>query len=121
MGSVDAHPSRYAASVRVQFDKQEYIQDMSSMVKELLIKFYQITHFKPVRIILYRNIISENSLDRVRIHSIYFLRNFIRLYKKVSRKSSLDSSPTVDSLNIFLYFCSLLEVFGSYFRIRTPQ
>lgn len=63
---MDAHPSRYAASVRIQSSKKHYIQDMAIMMKELLIKFYQITHFKPVRIVLYRNIMTEKGLEWVR-------------------------------------------------------
>ncbi|UYV68163.1 AGO1 [Cordylochernes scorpioides] len=51
VGSMDAHPSRYAATVRVQQHRQEIIQDLSTMVKELLIQFYKSTRFKPNRII----------------------------------------------------------------------
>merc|ERR1712142_1192618 len=41
VGSMDAHPSRYAATVRVQQHRQEIIQDLASMVRELLIQFYK--------------------------------------------------------------------------------
>lgn len=33
VGSVDAHPSRYAATVEVQNNRQDNIQNLSSMVK----------------------------------------------------------------------------------------
>jgi eukaryotic translation initiation factor 2C len=33
VGSMDAHPSRYAATVRVQQHRQEIIQELSSMVR----------------------------------------------------------------------------------------
>lgn len=48
VGSMDAHPSRYAATVRVQQHRQEIIHDLASMVRELLIQFYKSTRFKPV-------------------------------------------------------------------------
>ncbi|KAG8184697.1 hypothetical protein JTE90_013088 [Oedothorax gibbosus] len=75
VGSMDAHPSRYASSVRVQSRKKQYIQDMSMMLKELMIKFYQITHFKPVRIVLYRNIMTENGLDRLLAQELLAMRH----------------------------------------------
>ncbi|KFM56903.1 Protein argonaute-2, partial [Stegodyphus mimosarum] len=59
---MDAHPSRYAAAVRVQGSRQESIQDLSTMVKELLIQFYRATRFKPLRIIMYRDGVSEGQL-----------------------------------------------------------
>ncbi|XP_035232913.1 protein argonaute-1-like isoform X2 [Stegodyphus dumicola] len=62
VGSMDAHPSRYAAAVRVQGSRQESIQDLSTMVKELLIQFYRATRFKPLRIIMYRDHVSEGQL-----------------------------------------------------------
>jgi len=42
VGSMDAHPSRYAATVRLQQHRQEIIQEFSSMVRyvtHLYIKF----------------------------------------------------------------------------------
>ena len=56
---MDAHPSRYAAAVRVQQHRQEVINDLSSMVKELLMGFYKSTRFKPNRIVFYRDGVSE--------------------------------------------------------------
>lgn len=64
---MDAHPSRYSATVRIQPHRQEIIQDLASMVKELLIQFYKATTFKPVRIILYRDGISEGQFRQVNI------------------------------------------------------
>ena len=51
---MDAHPSRYCASVRIQKHRQEYIDDLATMVKDLLIEFYKATTFKPHRIIVFR-------------------------------------------------------------------
>ena len=63
VASMDA--SRYAATVRVQQHRQEIIGELSNMVKELLIQFYRSTHFKPTRIIFYRDGISEGQFDKV--------------------------------------------------------
>ncbi|KAM9384293.1 protein argonaute-2 isoform 3-T3 [Pholidichthys leucotaenia] len=65
VGSMDAHPSRYCATVRVQQHRQEIIQDLAAMVRELLIQFYKSTRFKPTRIIYYRDGISEGQFSQV--------------------------------------------------------
>lgn len=101
VGSMDAHPSRYAATVRVQQHRQngsttqgqsasdgsrprqltfartahdEVIQELSSMVKELLIQFYKSTRFKPNRIILYRDGVSEGQFQTVLQHELTAMR-----------------------------------------------
>lgn len=68
VGSMDAHPSRYCATVRVQRPRQEIIEDLSYMVRELLIQFYKSTRFKPTRIIFYRDGVPEGQLPQVRGH-----------------------------------------------------
>lgn len=65
VGSMDAHPSRYCATVRVQQHRQDIIQDLANMVRELLIQFYKSTRFKPTRIIYYRDGISEGQFSQV--------------------------------------------------------
>ena len=65
VGSMDAHPSRYSATVRVQAHRQEIIQELSSMVRELLIQFYRSTRFKPTRVIFYRDGVSEGQFSQV--------------------------------------------------------
>lgn len=62
---MDAHPSRYCATVRVQRPRQEVIQDLASMVRELLIQFYKSTRYKPTRIIFYRDGVSEGQFRQV--------------------------------------------------------
>ena len=62
---MDAHPSRYCATVRVQRPRQEIIEDLSYMVRELLIQFYKSTRFKPTRIIFYRDGVSEGQFQQV--------------------------------------------------------
>lgn len=68
VGSMDAHPSRYCATVRVQRPRQEVIQDLASMVRELLIQFYKSTRYKPTRIIFYRDGVSEGQFRQVSSH-----------------------------------------------------
>ncbi|OAF70228.1 Protein argonaute 1 [Intoshia linei] len=74
VASMDAHPSRYAASVRVQSNRQEHIQDMSSMVEELLLHFYRSTQYKPERIIIYRDGVSEGQFSTVLLHELKQIR-----------------------------------------------
>lgn len=73
VGSMDAHPSRYCATVRVQRPRQEIIEDLSYMVRELLIQFYKSTRFKPTRIIFYRDGVPEGQLPQV-YHSLLLLK-----------------------------------------------
>ncbi|XP_078333968.1 protein argonaute-2-like isoform X2 [Crassostrea virginica] len=74
VGSMDAHPSRYSSTVRVQQHRQEIIQELSSMVRELLIHFYKATRFKPTRIIFYRDGVSEGQFQQVLQHELRALR-----------------------------------------------
>ncbi|VVC97671.1 unnamed protein product, partial [Leptidea sinapis] len=75
VGSMDAHPSRYAATVRVQQHRQEIVHELSSMVQELLIMFYKSTGgFKPHRIIMYRDGISEGQFIHVLQHELTAVR-----------------------------------------------
>lgn len=74
VGSMDGHPSRYAATVRVQQHRQEIIQDLANMVKELLIQFYRSTRFKPFRIIFYRDGVSEGQFQQVLTHELIAIR-----------------------------------------------
>ncbi len=65
VASMDGHPSRYSATVRVQSHRQELISELASMVREMLIQFYQSTRFKPHRIIFYRDGVSEGQFQQV--------------------------------------------------------
>uniref|UniRef100_A0A8C4QRB8 Protein argonaute-1 n=1 Tax=Eptatretus burgeri TaxID=7764 RepID=A0A8C4QRB8_EPTBU len=83
VGSMDAHPSRYCATVRVQQHRQEIIQDLASMVRELLIQFYKSTRFKPTRIIFYRDGVSEGQFQQVLYHELLAIREAcVRLEKE---------------------------------------
>ncbi|RMX47846.1 hypothetical protein pdam_00025882, partial [Pocillopora damicornis] len=74
VGSMDAHPSRYCASVRVQTHRQEIIAELAAMVRELLIQFYRSTRHKPVRIIFYRDGVSEGQFRQVLCHELKAIR-----------------------------------------------
>ena len=67
---MDAHPSRYSATVRVQSHRQEIIAELAAMVREMLIDFYKSTRFKPYRIIFYRDGVSEGQFQQVSFYCI---------------------------------------------------
>ncbi|KAA3674012.1 eukaryotic translation initiation factor 2C, partial [Paragonimus westermani] len=74
VASMDAHPSRYSATVRVQSHRQEIIQDLYPMVRDLLLQFYRSTRFKPTRIIYYRDGVSEGQFLNVLNHELRAIR-----------------------------------------------
>ena len=75
VGSQDAHPSRYAATVRVQAHRVEIIQELSTMVKEHLMMFYKSTGgYKPHRVIMYRDGVSEGQFLVVLQHELTAIR-----------------------------------------------
>ncbi|ESO02016.1 hypothetical protein HELRODRAFT_65165 [Helobdella robusta] len=88
VGSMDAHPSRYSATVRIQQHRQEVIQELSAMVKELLIQFYRSTHFKPTRIIFYRDGVSEGQFAHV-------LSYELRAIREACMKLEVDYQPGI--------------------------
>ena len=65
VASMDAHPSRYSASVRVQKNREEVIVDMASMVRDLLLEFYIATNYKPWKIVVYRDGVHEGQYNKV--------------------------------------------------------
>ncbi|OZC06355.1 hypothetical protein X798_06651 [Onchocerca flexuosa] len=82
VGSMDAHPSRYAATVRVQAHRQEIISDLTYMARELLIQFYRSTRFKPTRIIIYRDGVSEGQFFNVLQYELRALRECCMLLEE---------------------------------------
>uniref|UniRef100_A0AAQ4NS90 Argonaute RISC catalytic component 3a n=1 Tax=Gasterosteus aculeatus aculeatus TaxID=481459 RepID=A0AAQ4NS90_GASAC len=100
VGSMDAHPSRYCATVRVQRPRQEVIQDLASMVRELLIQFYKSTRYKPTRIIFYRDGVSEGQ------------------FRQVGRSGNIPAGTTVDTdithpYEFDFYLCSHAGIQGT--------
>lgn len=89
VGSLDAHPSRYAVTIRAQTNvdekKQavEIIQDLTSMVLDLLKAFYRNTKGKkPEKIIFYRDGVSEGQFEKVRDHEVKCIREACRTLEK---------------------------------------
>ncbi|CAI2189473.1 4647_t:CDS:2 [Funneliformis geosporum] len=76
--SMDAKAYRYAASIRIQAGRQAIISDLAGMVKELLETFYQTCKVKPVRILFYRNGVSEDQFEQVFDLEIEAVRNACR-------------------------------------------
>lgn len=77
VGSMDAHPSRYAATVRVQQHRQEIIQELSSMVRYVAnLKFF---HYDCI--IKLNNLISGNCLSC--FTKVLEVINLIELYYTV--------------------------------------
>ncbi|GFT89158.1 hypothetical protein NPIL_273231 [Nephila pilipes] len=81
VGSLDAHPSRYAVTIRAQTNvdekKQaiEIIQDLTSMIMDLLHAFFRNTRGKkPEKIIFYRDGVSEGQFEKVRDHEVKCIR-----------------------------------------------
>ncbi|KAG8185286.1 hypothetical protein JTE90_023895 [Oedothorax gibbosus] len=81
VGSLDAHPSRYAVTIRAQVNvdvkKQsvEVIIDLKGMVLDLLKAFYRNTKGKkPEKIIFYRDGVSEGQFQQVRSYEVKSIR-----------------------------------------------
>ncbi|XP_054717751.1 LOW QUALITY PROTEIN: protein argonaute-4-like [Uloborus diversus] len=81
VGSLDAHPSRYAVSTRAQTNidenKQaiEIILDLTTMVIDLLKAFFRHTNGKkPEKIIFYRDGVSEGQFEKVKEHEVRCIR-----------------------------------------------
>ncbi|CAL1287887.1 unnamed protein product [Larinioides sclopetarius] len=81
VGSLDAHPSRYAVTLSAQTnmnEKKEAIEiilNLKEMVLELLKAFYKHTRGrKPEKIIFYRDGVSEGQFHQVRAHEVKSIR-----------------------------------------------
>lgn len=80
VGSLDATPSKFSTSIRVQMGSEnakghiEIIQDLKEMIKNLLRAFYRSTRQKPQRIIFYRDGVSESQFLEVRNREVSAIR-----------------------------------------------
>ena len=75
VASMDRHAAKYYARVGAQKHEksggaQEIINDLAVMVKELLWDFYITTNRYPVRIIFYRDGVSEGQFGQVLLHEV---------------------------------------------------
>ena len=109
--SQDAHPSRYAAIVRVQANRVEIIQDLSDMVKDLIMMFYKSTGgYKPHRVIMYRYVFFSK-LDfkpwPIKTRMKYRFMNMKQLHI-LFNKPKLDIGLFVDFC-VFTYFYKFLH------------
>ncbi|MFH4981219.1 hypothetical protein AB6A40_007928 [Gnathostoma spinigerum] len=57
-----------------EFSLQETITDLTLMVRELLVQFYRNTRFKPTRIIVYRDGVSEGQFFHVLQYELRAMR-----------------------------------------------
>lgn len=88
---MDAQCSRYAASIRVQKGRQEIIRDLSGMVVELLRTFYQYCGSKPLRIVFYRDGVSEGQFLDVAKEEVASIRKACNtLEGEVGNDDSMD-------------------------------
>ncbi|XP_023244757.1 protein argonaute-2-like [Centruroides sculpturatus] len=84
VGSLDSHPSKYKASIRVQhkkqkIDGQDYGQDivieLKVMMKEVLLAFFNKTNGKkPEKIIVFRDGVSEGEFQKVMDYELREIR-----------------------------------------------
>ncbi|XP_077489283.1 protein argonaute-2-like [Amblyomma americanum] len=80
VGSLDPVPSKFHATIRVQIEdskakaRVEIIKDLKDMVKELLLVFYRTNGYKPLRIVFYRDGVSEGQFLEVRNHEVSAIR-----------------------------------------------
>lgn len=70
VASMDSMGYRYATTVRAQKSRTEIIEDFSAMVKEMLISFYRATKYKPEKIMVYRDGVSEGQFIHVLEHEV---------------------------------------------------
>jgi Piwi domain len=81
VASLDGHMVRHAASVRVQQHRKDVMADLQSMVKDLLITYYESSsdNKKPTRIIFLRDGVSEGQFKEVSHISYMFNRLKLKL------------------------------------------
>lgn len=104
---MDAHPSRYSATVRVQNHRQEIIAELAAMVREMLIDFYKSTRFKPYRIIFYRDGVSEGQFQQVSIYYMNGATPLIRTYYSMPRIVYMFSKIFPSRHNVSTYTISI--------------
>ncbi|XP_077505791.1 protein argonaute-2-like isoform X2 [Amblyomma americanum] len=80
VGSLDAIPSKFHASIRIQMEdsaatsRLEIIMDLKGMMKEMLVAFYRATRHKPEKIIFFRDGVSEGQFMEVRNREVSAIR-----------------------------------------------
>ncbi len=74
VASIDLEGGKYRALHRNQKHRQEIIADLREMAKAHLIAFFRSTHEKPVKIIFYRDGVSEGQFEAVRQEEVAALQ-----------------------------------------------
>ncbi|XP_045608324.2 protein argonaute-2 [Procambarus clarkii] len=75
VASIDKFASKYAVEVRHQKHRKEMILDLKEMTKNLLRTFYQTTRYKPDRIVMYRDGVSESQFPEVLSYELQAMRD----------------------------------------------
>ncbi|CAN0333185.1 unnamed protein product, partial [Ectocarpus sp. 12 AP-2014] len=88
VASMDRWVSRHGSCVAVQEHRKEVIQDLASMVKNLLISFYRVNNAKPARIIFFRDGVSEGQFREV-------LRYEVRAIEQACAALEVGYRPTI--------------------------
>jgi eukaryotic translation initiation factor 2C len=70
VGSVDKEFMLYPGSMRLQPSGQDFIQDLTDMVKERILDWHKKNGKLPKRVLFYRDGVSESQYDVVREHEI---------------------------------------------------
>ncbi|XP_065182841.1 protein argonaute-2-like [Sycon ciliatum] len=63
VGSMDSFPMKYGTQMRVQDRRKEIITELQGMTRTLLMEFYRSTGRQPLRIIMYRDGVSEGQFQ----------------------------------------------------------
>lgn len=65
MANLDLYPQSYGANIKIQRKCRESVVYLLDAVRERLVSFYKTTHQKPIRIIVYRDGVSEGQFSEV--------------------------------------------------------
>ncbi|OQS04315.1 Argonaute1 (AGO1) [Thraustotheca clavata] len=74
VATMDRYACYHAATVRKQGHRVDIIEDLEGMVHDLLRRFYQETQLKPLRVLVYRDGVSEGQFQHVLAHEIAAIR-----------------------------------------------
>lgn len=103
-----------------QWSFQETIQDLTHMVRELLIQFYRATRFKPTRLIVYRDGVSEGQFFNVSVqHREKIWENFLQGVK--NKRISQIQTDALQKVQILSHFLNLRTCFSVLSSILTNQ
>ena len=92
---------------------KEIISELTFMVRELLIQFYRNTRFKPTRIIVYRDGVSEGQFLNVCLFFLFFLSY------RVSFAGYLVLFLLRTSMNVFSFVKTVSKIFWPLFLVKS--